>query len=55
MRCGILVFGRGVRFAGCLCSWERDPSLSLLLQFVSQCEEGEVEFTAAVECVWAVS
>ncbi len=31
----------------------RDPSIVLLLQFVPQCEEGGVEFDAAVECVWA--
>ncbi len=31
----------------------RDPSIVLLLQFVPQCEEGGVEFDAAVERVWA--
>ncbi len=31
----------------------RDPSLVLLLQFVSLPEEGGVEFNAAVEWVWA--
>ncbi len=30
----------------------RDPSIILLLQFVPQCEEGGVEFDAAVE--WSV-
>ncbi len=30
----------------------RDPSIVLLLQFVPQCEEGGVEFDAAVERVW---
>ncbi len=29
----------------------RDHSIVLLLQFVPQCEEGGVEFDAAVECV----
>ncbi len=31
----------------------RDPYIVLLLQFVPQCEEGGVEFDAAVERVWA--
>ncbi len=31
----------------------RDPSIVLLLQFVPQCEQGGVEFDAAVERVWA--
>ncbi len=30
----------------------RDPSIVLLLQSVPQCEEGGVEFDAAVERVW---
>ncbi len=31
----------------------RDPSIVLLLQFVPQCEEGGLEFDAAVVRVWA--
>ncbi len=31
----------------------RDPSLVLVLQFAPQCEDGEVELSAAVERVWA--
>ncbi len=31
----------------------RNPCIALLLPFVPQCEEGGVEFDAAVERVWA--
>ncbi len=31
----------------------RDPSFILVLQFVPRCEDGGVEFDAAVDCAWA--
>ncbi len=31
----------------------RDPSIILVLQFVPRCEDGGVEFAAAVDCAWA--
>ncbi len=51
-RCGVPLFGQGVRF---VVNFVRgvNPSLILLLQFVPQCEEGGVDFNAEVECVWA--
>ncbi len=43
----------GLLFAVVAVVLGRDPFLVLLLQFVPQCEEGVVEFDAAVGRVWA--